>query len=75
MNKLTIRWLTKDTGAIEAIRKRFGMTCYTTINGLSPVEIKTEDMEDFNECVRRKFFSIMPVEWCKNGAHYSFISH
>lgn len=71
--KLTIRWLTKDKDAIDAIRKRFNMPTYTTLNGWSPALINEEDIELFEECGRRKFFKIMPYKWCKNGGTFSFI--
>lgn len=71
---LVIRWHTKDNDAIDAIRKRFNMPRYTTLNGWSPALINEEDMELFEECARRKFFSIMPYKWCKNGDTFSFIS-
>ncbi len=71
--RLIIRWATKDRAAIEAIRKRFGIPRYTTVNGLSPVELKPEDREVFEECERRGFFSIIRRKWCKNGAHFVFL--
>ena len=72
--KLTIKWLTKDKEAIDAIRRRFNIPNYTTINGWSPAEITAEDMALFEECARRKFFIIMPYKWCKNGGTFSLIS-
>ncbi len=64
--KIVIRWTTKDENAIAAIRKRFNMPSYTTLNGWSPVEVKPEDKDIFEECARRGFFGIMPQKWCKN---------
>lgn len=72
--KFVIRWATTDKEAIAAIRKQFGMPTYTTVNGWTPVEIKPEDMELFEECARRGFFGILSQKWCKNGGQYIFIS-
>lgn len=72
--KLIIRWRTRDKKAIYAIRERFKIPEYNTINGWSPAEIETQDIELFKECVRRGFFSIIPGKWCKNGEVFSFTS-
>ncbi len=72
--KFVIRWTTSDKDAIAAIRKRFAMSAYTTLNGWTPVEIKRDDKELFDECARRGFFSILPQKWCKNGEQYIFTS-
>ena len=72
--KIVIRWTTKDENAIAAIRKRFNMPSYTPLHGWSPVEVKPEDKDIFEECARRGFFGIMPQKWCKNGEQYIFIS-
>lgn len=70
--KLVIRWATRDKASIAAIRKRFNIPSYTTVNGWSPVEIESEDMELFEECSRRGFYGIIRVKWCKNGGQYIF---
>lgn len=72
--KLIVRWTTRDADAIAAIRREFDMPNYTTVNGLTPVEIRHEDMEVFQECARRGFFSIIRQKWCKNGGQYIFPS-
>ena len=71
--QFTIKWLTRDPVAIVAIRKRFGIPQYTTINGWSPAEIRPEDLEMFEETRCRGFFSIMDYKWCKNGGTFAFI--
>ena len=71
--KLVIHWgYNIPDDAIEAIRKRFNIPHYTTLNGFSPAEISDEDMPIFEETARRGFFSILRVKWCKNGGVYSF---
>lgn len=70
--RLTIRWATRIEDVREKIRKRFGIPEYCTLNDWSPVEIKAEDMEVFQECAKRGFFGILPVKWCKKGGHYIF---
>lgn len=72
--KFVIRWATIDKETIAAIRKQFEMPSYTTLNGLTPCEIKPEDKSMFEECARRGFFGILPQKWCKNGAQYIFTS-
>lgn len=72
--QFTVRWITRDPVKIDAIRKRFDIPDYTTMNGWSPAEIKREDMSVFNECIKRGLFSIIPKKWCKNGGLYIFKS-
>ncbi len=69
-----IYWLTRDAEAIAAIRNRFNLPRYTTINGYTPAAPKPDDMEMFEECARRGFFSIIRRKWCKNGGQYIFNS-
>lgn len=72
--KLVIRWLTRDKDAIEAIRRRFSIPRYMTLNGLSPAEIDDSDRGLFDECARRGFFCIMDKTWRQNGGQIIFIS-
>lgn len=72
--RYTIRWATRDEKAVKAIRERFGLPPYTTLNGWTPAEIEDEDRELFEECARRGFFSILPQKWCKNGGRFIFYS-
>lgn len=73
-SRLTIRWCTRDEEKISKIRERFGIPTYTTVNGLSPVEIAADDMEMLKECERRGLIGILPFKWSKNGSLYSFNS-
>lgn len=72
--KLWVKWITRDSDAIEQIRRRFKMPRYDTLNGLTPCEIDTSDMELLKETARRGFISILNAKWRKNGDTYSFIS-
>ena len=45
--EMIVRWITRDADAIAAIRKRFNMPNHTTLNGLTPVDVRNEDMEVF----------------------------
>lgn len=72
--RLTIRWVTEDQRCMDAIRKRFNIGSYMTINSWTPCEIDPEDISVFKETAARGFFSIIPVKWCKNGGSFSFIS-
>lgn len=70
--RLIVRWITRDREAIAAIRGRFRMPAYTTVNGLTPAEIAPEDMPVFEECMRRGFFGVLHRKWRKNGDQYIF---
>ena len=72
--KLVIRWLTRDRDAIEAIRRRFAMPHFTTLNGMAPAEIEPADRELFDECARRGFFCIIDKTWRQKGGQIIFIS-
>lgn len=73
-HKLWVIWRTKDSEAIEQIRRYFGMPCYTTVNGLTPCEIDSKDMAMLKETAKRGFLSILYEKWYKNGGTFSFIS-
>lgn len=70
--KLVIRWRTRDKDAVAAIRKRFGIPNYDTVNGYSPVALKSEDKELFEKTAKLGFFSILRKGWTFNGASYSW---
>lgn len=72
--KIIVRWATRDEEAIAAIRRRFNLPSYTTLNGWTPAEIKPEDMAVFEECACRGFFGIIRQKWRKNGDQYIFTS-
>lgn len=73
--RLVVKWNPGiEESALEAIRKRFNIPRYVTINGESPVEISEEDRPLFEETARRGFFSVLHVKWCKNGEVFSFKS-
>lgn len=70
--KTVIRWGTKDKESIKLIRRRFGIPEYTTLNGYSPVLLKAEDREVFEETARRGFFSFRQAEWTFSHGVYSW---
>lgn len=71
--KFVVKWrYGVSADAIAAIRKRFNIPNYTTLNGCSPAEIRAEDMPLFEETARRGFFTILRKKWCKNGDTFSF---
>ncbi len=70
--KIVISWITKDEEAIQMTRERFGIPCYTTINGQSPAILPTDDIDMFEETVRRGYFTYRCVDWTFNGATYSW---
>lgn len=71
--QLWVKWWTRDTAAIEQIRRYFGMPHYSTVNGMTPCEINPKDMAMLKETASRGFISIIDEKWCKNGDLFSFI--
>ncbi len=65
--RCVVYWNKCDPRAIEALRSKFNIPHYTTVNGESPVEVDDEQMELLRECERRGFLQIRPKKWCKNG--------
>ena len=61
--RVIVRWTTRDEEAIAAIRERFNLPDYTTLNGWTPAEIKPEDMDMFEECAREGSLALS----AKNG--------
>ena len=70
--KVVLRGQTRDEAAVQAIRRRFGLPSYTTLNGETPGDIGQADKDIFDECVRRGFFTYRPTEWSFNGKSYSW---
>lgn len=56
--KLTIYWQTNNAEHIGKIRKRFGITGSTSVNGETTADIKDEDIELLKECANRGFIQI-----------------
>lgn len=56
--RLTIYWATGDRQAQAAIRKRFGITAGTTVNGESPADVREEDMPMLEETAGRGFIRL-----------------
>ena len=67
MAQVIVRWITCDNEAIRKIREKFQMPTYTTVNGLSPADIKEEDMPFFEETARLGFFNFCYKKWCIKG--------
>lgn len=74
MARITIKWHTRNEETRRKIRDRFSIPDYVTVNGWSPAEIADADMELLRECQRRGLLSILPHQWRKNGAQFTFIS-
>lgn len=75
IERVAIRWnpRIRDVDK-DAISIRFGFPRLNTLNGISPGCYKPEDKAFFFETAKRGFFSVLPQKWCKNGAHFIFIS-
>lgn len=70
--KVLIYWLTANERTIEAIRKRFNVPRYSTLNGWTPAEIAETDIEVFKETAKRGFIRYRKEEWTFNGHTYSW---
>jgi hypothetical protein len=71
--KCVVYWKKRATPeAIEAIRRKFNIPHYTTLNGESPVEVDDEQMKLLRECERKEFLQIRMKKWCKNGDLFVF---
>lgn len=51
--KTVVYWITKDAEKIIAIRERFNLPTYTSLNGETPADVSESDMELLRECEKR----------------------
>ncbi len=58
MTELTIYWKTKNAETISRIRKRFGLSYVTTVNGETFARIEDADMPLLRETERRGFVEL-----------------
>lgn len=72
--RCAVEWITTDKELIARIRRRFNMPFYTTVNGLTPAQIKHSDMDYFRLGEKKGLYRIISFNWLKNGDTYSFIS-
>lgn len=70
--KVVIRWRTRDEGIIADLRRQFGLSTYTTLNGWTPGEIFSWQLTAFKSCVRLGYFTYMEKDWTYNGVTYSW---
>ena len=70
--RVIVKFTTRDEAAISAIRKRFRLPVYTTLNGWTPGMIEQNDLDVFEETARRGFFTFIRKKWTYNGATYSW---
>ncbi len=70
--RILIHWITKDEDSIRFIRERFGIPRYTTVNGHTPAILPIEDVDMFEETVRRGYFTYQQVDWVFDGKTYSW---
>lgn len=56
--KITIYWSTKDSGLIDRIRKRFGISAGITVNGETEVEINDGQLDELREYERQGFIRL-----------------
>ncbi len=58
MTELAIYWKTKDADTILRIRRRFGLTRDTTVNGETYAVVSDADMPMLEETARRGFVEL-----------------
>lgn len=51
--EITIYWVTRDSGLIDRIRKRFGISAGITINGETVVEVDEMQLNELREYERQ----------------------
>lgn len=70
--KVIIQWRTRDEEIISNLRKQFGLTTYTTLNGWTPGEILPLDKPMLDSCVRLGYLIYVEKDWTYNGVTYSW---
>lgn len=56
--EITIYWITKDSGLIDRIRKRFGISAGITINGETVAEVDEKQLDELKEYERQGFIQL-----------------
>ena len=56
--KLTVYWHTADKRTVDAIRQKFNIPRYTSVNGETTAEIEESLMPLLLECEKRGFIQI-----------------
>lgn len=55
---ITIYWNTKDSGLIDRIRQRFGISAGITINGETVAEVDEKQLDELKEYERQGFIQL-----------------
>lgn len=56
--EITIYWVTRDSGLIDRIRKRFGISAGITINGETVAEVDEKQLNELKEYERQGFIKL-----------------
>lgn len=56
--KTTIYWNTNDSGLIDRIRQRFGISAGITINGETVAEVDEKQLDELREYERQGFIQL-----------------
>lgn len=56
--KVTIYWITKDSGIIHRIRQRYNISQGMTVNGETDVEVNELQLEELREVERRGYVKL-----------------
>lgn len=56
--KTVVYWVTKDTEKVTAIREKFNLPTYTSLNGETPADVSESGMELLRECEKRGLIQI-----------------
>lgn len=56
--EITIYWVTRDSGLIDRIRKRFGISAGITINGETVAEVDDGQLDELREYERQGFIKL-----------------
>ena len=56
--KITVYWNTNDSGLIDRIRQRFGISAGITINGETVAEVDEKQLDELREYERQGFIQL-----------------
>lgn len=56
--KVTIYWITKDSGIIHRIRQRYNISKGMSINGETDIEVSEQQLDELKEVEKRGFIKL-----------------
>lgn len=56
--KVTIYWITKDSGIIHRIRQRYNISQGMSINGETDIDVNEQQLDELREVEKRGFIKL-----------------